>query len=66
MKIYTKISIGLVAGVICGLILGPKAVWFEPVGKAFIRLITMVVVPLVFASLAVGTASLGSMIKKIS
>lgn len=60
MKIYTKISIGLLAGVIFGLILGPKAVWIEPVGKAFIRLITMVVVPLVFASLAVGTASLGS------
>ena len=60
MKIYTKISIGLFAGVICGLILGPKSVWIEPVGKAFIRLITMVVVPLVFASLAVGTASLGS------
>jgi Na+/H+-dicarboxylate symporter len=64
MKIYTKISIGLLAGIVFGLIFGPKAVWIEPVGKAFIRLITMVVVPLVFASLAVGTASLGS-IKKL-
>lgn len=60
MKLYTKISIGLILGVIFGLILGPKAIWIEPIGKAFIRLITMVVVPLVFASLAVGTASLGS------
>ncbi|MDZ7265165.1 MAG: cation:dicarboxylase symporter family transporter, partial [candidate division KSB1 bacterium] len=60
MKIYTKISIGLIAGVIFGLVLGPKAAIVEPIGKAFIRLITMVVVPLVFASLAVGTASLGS------
>ncbi|MFZ5518489.1 MAG: dicarboxylate/amino acid:cation symporter [Candidatus Zhuqueibacterota bacterium] len=63
MKIYTKISIGLFAGVVVGLILGPKAVWLEPVGKAFIRLITMVVVPLVFASLVVGAASLGSLKK---
>jgi Na+/H+-dicarboxylate symporter len=60
MKIYTKILIGLFAGIIFGLILGPKAVWIEPMGKASIRLITMVVVPLVFASLAVGTAGLGS------
>jgi Na+/H+-dicarboxylate symporter len=60
MKLYTKISIGLLAGIVFGLILGPKAVWIEPVGKAFIRLITMVVVPLVFASLTIGAASLGS------
>ncbi|MGE5294058.1 MAG: dicarboxylate/amino acid:cation symporter, partial [Solirubrobacterales bacterium] len=33
-------------------------VWIKPVGTAFIRLISMVVVPLVFASLVVGTASL--------
>lgn len=61
MKLYTKISIGLVAGVVFGLILGPKAVVIEPIGRAFIRLITMVVVPLVFASLVVGSASLGSL-----
>lgn len=60
MKIYTKISIGLIAGVLFGLLLGPRAVVIEPIGKAFIRMITMVVVPLVFASLVVGTASLGS------
>lgn len=61
MKLYTKISIGLVAGVIFGLILGHKAVVVDPIGKAFIRLITMVVVPLVLASLVVGSASLGSL-----
>ena len=33
--------------------------WLEPVGTIFIRLITMVVVPLVIASLFVGVASLG-------
>lgn len=63
MKLYTQIGIGLVAGVVAGLVLGAKAVWLEPLGQAFIRLITMVVVPLVFASLVVGTASLGSLNK---
>ncbi len=61
MKLYTKITIGLIAGIVFGLVLGPKAIWIEPFGKAFIRLITMVVVPLIFASLVVGTASLGSL-----
>lgn len=63
MKLYTQIGIGLAAGVIVGLVLGANAVWLEPLGKAFIQLITMVVVPLVFASLVVGTASLGSINK---
>jgi Na+/H+-dicarboxylate symporter len=63
MKLYAKILIGMVAGVVLGLLLGPKAVWVEPVGKIFIRLITMVVVPLVVASLVLGTASLGSLKK---
>ena len=34
-------------------------IWCEPLGAAFIRLITMVVIPLVVASLFVGVASLG-------
>ena len=33
--------------------------WFRPVGQLFLRLITMVIVPLVFASLLVGVAGLG-------
>ena len=33
--------------------------WIAPIGEAFVRLIMMVVVPLVFASLVVGVASLG-------
>jgi proton glutamate symport protein len=37
--------------------------WLRPVGIAFMRLITMVIVPLVFASLLVGVASLGDVRK---
>jgi Na+/H+-dicarboxylate symporter len=63
MKLYTKISIGLILGVIAGWLFGERATYIEPLGKAFIRLITMVVIPLVFASLIVGAANLGDLKK---
>ena len=62
-KIYTQILIGLLLGVLAGIIFGPKAAVIKPIGTAFIRLITLIVVPLVFASLVVGTASLGDIRK---
>ncbi len=37
--------------------------WIKPIGTAFMRLIKMVIVPLVFASLLVGVASLGDIRK---
>ena len=46
-----------------GLIYGPDAAIIRPIGTAFIRLIKMVVIPLIFASLLVGVASLGDMRK---
>ncbi len=71
MQLHTKILIGLVAGVALGLVANLAGIaWLatvlaalEPVGTAFIRLITMVVVPLVVASLLIGTASLGDLRK---
>jgi Na+/H+-dicarboxylate symporter len=71
MQLYTKILIGLVAGAVLGLTANVlEVVWLrdlfiaiEPIGTAFIRLITMVVVPLVAASLLIGTASLGDLRK---
>jgi Na+/H+-dicarboxylate symporter len=59
IKIYTKILLGLVLGVVAGIAFGAQIVEIKPVGTAFIRLIQMIVIPLVFASLLVGTASLG-------
>ncbi|MCF7975178.1 MAG: dicarboxylate/amino acid:cation symporter [Phycisphaerae bacterium] len=64
MQLYTKILIGMLAGVVLGLAAhhwGFSAfvlTYVKPVGTLFIRLISMIVVPLVFASLVVGTASL--------
>ena len=65
MRLHTRILIGLVAGAGMGATarhldtLARILAWIEPVGTIFIRLITMVVVPLVIAGLFVGVASLG-------
>ena len=71
MQLFTKILIGLIAGTIVGLIANVADIgWLrdllaaiDPLGTAFIRLITMIVIPLVVASLLVGTASLGDLRK---
>ena len=69
LPLYTKILIGLLAGVVFGILanqLGFSAFvidYIKPVGSAFIRLISMVVVPLVFASLLVGITSLNDIRK---
>ncbi len=71
MSLPTKILVGLVAGVVVGMIANLMGlVWLqsvltgiEPIGTAWIRAITMVVVPLVVASLMLGTASLGDLRK---
>jgi len=62
-KLPTRILVALILGVVAGLWLEESANFVEPIGKAFIRLIKMVIVPLVFASLLVGTASLGDIRK---
>ena len=62
-RLHTKILVGLVAGVPVGLLLGPRVEYIEPAGDLFLRLIRMIVVPLVFSSLFVGTASLGDIRK---
>ena len=58
-KLHSKIFAGMVLGVLAGIAFHSSIVEIKPIGTAFIRLIQMVVVPLVLASLLVGTASLG-------
>ena len=55
----TQIAIGMVVGVLLGAVVGEGIVVIKPIGDLFLRLIRMVVVPLVFASLLVGTATVG-------
>jgi DAACS family dicarboxylate/amino acid:cation (Na+ or H+) symporter len=73
MKLHTKILIGLLVGAVLGvaanLSLGgeaPTVVWLNkyvagPVGQIFLRMLFMIVVPLVFASIALGVAGLGDL-----
>ena len=63
MALHYKILLGMVFGALAGWAFGAEASELKPVGTAFIRLIQMIVVPLVLASLIVGTASLGDITK---
>jgi Na+/H+-dicarboxylate symporter len=68
MKLSTKIIIALVAGGITGLLInlfipgifpGLDQYVFSPLGKIFLNMINMLVVPIVFFSITLGTAGLG-------
>ncbi|HSG82312.1 MAG TPA: dicarboxylate/amino acid:cation symporter [Gemmatimonadota bacterium] len=63
MKLHTQILLGLVLGAVLGPLLGGFGQAIKPIGDAFINLLVMIVVPLVMASLIVGTASLGDLRK---
>ena len=75
IPLHTKILIGLAVGVIAGIVTNkmfggdhPRVVWVvdnftQPVGQLFLRLLLMIVVPLVFASLVVGVAGIGDIRK---
>jgi len=54
MKLWTKILIGLACGLLAGMTLGPKAEIFKPLGTLFLNLISMIIIPLVLASIIVG------------
>jgi DAACS family dicarboxylate/amino acid:cation (Na+ or H+) symporter len=69
MPLHRKILVGLVAGAVLGLCanaLAPGAPWLEsfveyvaePVGRIFIRLLLMLVIPLVFSALVMGLCEL--------
>ncbi len=72
MKLHNKILLGLVLGAACGVGAHFAAkdagwlAWFNnnvanPVGQVFLRMLLMVVVPLVFASITLGVAGLGDL-----
>ncbi len=61
MKLWVKILIALILGVIVGLImtaLGLSTELFKPVGDIFLRLINMIIVLLVLSSMTVGITSI--------
>lgn len=60
-----QMMFGLVLGVIVGAFVSAEfaQTWFRPLGDLFIRLIRMVVVPLVFATLVAGAAGISDVSK---
>jgi DAACS family dicarboxylate/amino acid:cation (Na+ or H+) symporter len=75
MKLHTKILLGLTSGLVLGIVTNltvgvsnPTVEWVNkyiagPVGQVFLRMLFMVVMPLVFASIALGVAGLGDIRK---
>lgn len=58
MKLWLKILIGVVVGLLLGAVIGEKAAYLRPIGDIFLSLVNMLVVPLVFASMTVGITSI--------
>ncbi|HCO97569.1 MAG TPA: dicarboxylate/amino acid:cation symporter [Pseudothermotoga sp.] len=62
LGLASRILVGLLIGVVVGLILQPfpkvAQTYVKPFGDLFLNLIRMIIVPLVLASLVVGTASI--------
>lgn len=69
MKLHWQIIIGLVAGVLFGILAaanqwsGLTQDWIAPFGTIFVNLLKLIAVPLVFASLVTGVASLADVSK---
>jgi DAACS family dicarboxylate/amino acid:cation (Na+ or H+) symporter len=73
MKLHTKILLGLLVGAVVGIAanqtLGadhPAVDWVNkylagPIGQIFLRMLFMIVIPLVFASISLGVAGLGDL-----
>jgi len=72
MKLHTKILLGLALGATAGVLANrflPDAAWVawfadnvaNPVGQVFLRMLLMVVIPLVFASISLGVAGIGDL-----
>lgn len=62
MSLPAQMGIGMALGVLAGALAplaGIDPQWFKPFGQLFINLVRMVVVPLVFATLVAGAASVG-------
>jgi Na+/H+-dicarboxylate symporter len=58
-QLHWQILLGMAAGVLIGGALGEAVAYIAPLGDIFLRLLRMIIVPLIFSSLVVGTTGLG-------
>ncbi|MEK9656941.1 MAG: dicarboxylate/amino acid:cation symporter [bacterium] len=60
IKLHTQIIISIIMGITVGVLLQEKAIILKPLAEIFIRLLNMIIIPIIFATLIVGITSLGN------
>lgn len=63
LSLSTKIILGIVLGFFVGLIFGDAIMFLQPIGDLFIKLLKMIIVPLIIASVIMGVAEIGDIRK---
>ena len=58
MKLWHQIAIAIILGSISGFLLGPQAEYLKPIGTLFLNMLSMLVVPLIFASMTCGITNI--------
>lgn len=58
MKLWHKVALGLILGIIFGVYLPQYVEALKPIGTIFLRLIKMVIIPLIFFSILAGITSM--------
>ncbi len=59
IKLHWQILIALLLAVVAGVVLGEKALLFEPLGTLFLKALKMIIVPLIVTSIVTGVANIG-------
>jgi len=57
-NLLIRILVGLAAGALAGIVIGPRIEWVSPLGDIFVRLLKLIVMPVVVFTLVVGAASI--------
>ena len=60
LKLHWQILIALFLGVIVGALFGERIIWISFLGDIFLRLLKMIIIPLIIASIISGVTSIGS------
>jgi len=63
LKVHSQILIAIISGALLGLLLGEKAEYIRILGDLFLRLLRMIIIPLILASMVAGIVSLGNVRK---
>ncbi len=58
MKLWQKVTLGLILGIVFGVYAPDYVIYTKPVGEIFLRMIKMIILPLVFFSLVAGITSM--------